>query len=265
MGLFRTLANKALKPFSYMLVKTGDQDRVASGTGYKYATRLNTRMLPTLGYNVRRGVFAGARILNPRAAGPSPEHACKVLGQYELELHPALLAGLARRPGAFINVGMADGYYIACIKHLAPALPAIGYEINPASTELARVTLEGVTGVEMQGGVTAESLSADLAAHPDALLLVDIEGYERVLLDMPAELFARASLVIELHDDLEPRITERLTQHLAGSHATTILQQQGRNPFVLDELGSLPSYEKFLLLSEFRGPVQTWLHAVPKG
>ncbi|NBN64413.1 hypothetical protein [Pannonibacter tanglangensis] len=264
MGLFRTLANKALQPFNYMLVKAGDQDRIASGTGYKYATRLNARLLPQLGYTVRRGAFAGARILNPRAAGPSPEHACKVLGQYELELHPALLAGLARRPGAFINVGMADGYYIACLKHLAPALPAIGYEINPASTALAEVTLEGIAGVEMRGGVTAESLTADLARHPDALLLVDIEGYERVLLDIPAGEMARASLVIELHDDLEPNITDRLTRHLAATHEVTILRQQGRDPFALEELDALPSYEKFLLLCEFRGPVQTWLQAVPK-
>lgn len=264
MGLFRTLANKALQPFSYMLVKTGDQDRIASGTGYKYATRLNARMLPSLGHTVRRGAFAGARILNPKAAGPSPEHVCKVLGQYELEIHSALLAGLTRRPGAFINVGMADGYYIACLKHLAPALPAIGYEINPASTALAEVTLEGIAGVEMRGGVTADSLAADLVRHPDALLLVDIEGYERVLLDIPAGQMTRASLVVELHDDLEPNITDRLTRHLADSHDIEILRQQGRDPFVLDELASLPSFEKFLLLCEFRGPVQTWLHAVPK-
>lgn len=98
----------------------------------------------------------------------------------------------------------------------------------------------------------------------NALIVSDCEGYEAELLcstDVPA--LNSATMVVETHDSLHPRIEDRLRQRFAATHRILSVNTKARddNRPGLAQLFSL--HEREQLLNEMR-PKQTFLLLVPK-
>ncbi|MEJ8473497.1 hypothetical protein [Roseibium algae] len=263
MGLFRSIANALVKPLGYTVIKAANSTKTSRSTIYKHVSALNTALRKTLGHNARKGPFKGARIIDPETSPVSADYVSRVLGEYELEIQPAIIKGLNGNPDAVINIGTSDGYYLSCVRHLNSKLPLIGYEINQDAKAACRRLLGTASNITLKDAVDRSGLVEDLTAYPTSLVIMDIEGHETILKEVDPNIFSKATLIIELHEPLAPGITGQLAEHFANTHTIEVLEQFGRNPFKHDELSEFDSSEKFLLLCEFRGAHQSWMVATP--
>ncbi|MBD8877995.1 hypothetical protein [Roseibium polysiphoniae] len=263
MGLFRSAANALLKPLGYTVIKTSNSTKTNRSIVYKHVSAINAALLQKLGHDALKGPFKGARIIEPGSTQVGADYVSRVLGEYELEIQAAIMNGLDGSPDAVINVGTSDGYYLSCIQHLHPKLPLIGYEINADAKAACKQLLGVASNIIMKGAVDCNGLLEDLTAYPSSLIIMDIEGHETILKELDPSTFAKATLIIELHEPLAPGITDQLATHFASTHAIEVLEQAGRNPFKHKELSEFDSSEKFLVLCEFRGAHQSWMVATP--
>lgn len=186
----------------------------------------------------------------------------KLLGTYEDELHP-VWAGLPwAQYDAFVDVGAGEGYYAVgmCWRH--PAIKGIAFEKSKKGRKqigmLAR--LNGVADrLEVRGYCSVADLNAVLSGLRRPLLIMDVEGLERILLDPQAvPALQRTDFVAEVHPETDAGLGELLWQRFSGSHTLHRIDQQ---PKTIPDTVRLPKALQTrgdALCNEFRGP-QFWL------
>lgn len=168
-------------------------------------------------YVVANGPFAGmAYIADASGSALLP----KLLGSYEEPIHPWIDELITHRSyDVIINVGCAEGYYAVGLARALPGCQVIAYDIDAEARErtTALAHRNGVPNVR----VLAECTFAELDAHagPRSLVLCDVEGYERELLD-PSRSAAlrRCDLVVECHDFLVPGVADLLIERFWETH-----------------------------------------------
>lgn len=227
--------------------------------------RLITRELVRVaGARCAAGPFRGMMLPEASSWGDG-DLAPKLLGSYECELHPALERAFGRDPAIVVNVGCAEGYYAVGATLRLPGRPVYAFDLDEAAlrvcAEAAR--LNGVADrIRLERSCDAARL-ADLVDGPRrALVLLDCEGFERTLLGpdtLPA--LARADLIVECHDFLEPGLCERLAGLLRASHEVEIVREGGRDPAAWPILHALGTLDRFLAVCEFRPSLMRWIVA----
>ena len=221
-----------------------------------------------LGRRILAGPFRGMRY---------PGHAAtsvlmpKIVGTYEMELHPWLDARLQRLERSAIVVGAGEGFYAVGFLFRNISLRVRAYELD----ERARASLNESAVINhvrgrlvIEGACDPDSLSRALKEEPADLLLVDVEGYERDLLD-PAvvpELEAQ-EIVVEVHDGIDPGITELLVSRFSTTHEITTILPRDRavsdvGPSLYRWLASAsPALARTLLWE--RAPGTSWMVLTP--
>ena len=215
---------------------------------------------------VLQGPFKGLKL-------PLVDRGClftqKVLGTYELELWSVVRAVTAKPYASIINIGAGEGYYAIGMSRLMPSVPIVhAFEADRGQRQrLVRFArLNGTyERMEVHGFCDVTALKGILADSPKSLLIVDVEGYEDILLD-PAlipELHS-SELIVEMHDHCVENVTARLKQRFSASHEIVEIVARSR------ETGDLPpgiELAKNLALAamdEARHPSMTWLWLSPK-
>ncbi len=174
---------------------------------------------------VQAGPFRGMRYVN-RAHGS--QLAPKLAGSYEKELHPFLPRLFADRPDVFVDVGAAEGYYAVGAAFAGWCDRIIAFEIDPdARAELAALReRNGLPSerIELRGGCTAEALAEALQPFQRPAVIMDVEGFEALLLD-PVRVppLGRCRLLVEYHDFVLPGLSDELRRRLAPTHAITAI------------------------------------------
>jgi hypothetical protein len=165
------------------------------------ANRLAPRLHEILNGKVAAGPFAGMNYL-PSAAGS--ELCPKLLGTYEMELWPAIMAALAIPYDLIVDAGAAEGYYAVGLAMKIPSARVISFEINEWARQLQNdlAAQNGVSSrLDIRGVCTPNELNSSLADCRRALLICDVEGAEMELLDPQAvPNLAKADILVELHD-----------------------------------------------------------------
>jgi len=216
---------------------------------------------------VAAGPFQGLRLLREVCWGVG-DNAAKLVGLYEAELHPALLALAAAPPPAIVNVGCAEGYYAVGLARLFPAAAVYAFDIEPKAQLICRRTaaLNGVADrVAVLGACAPTTLLELLRRHPAALLVIDCEGYEKELL--AGEVLAasaQATLIVECHDFVDPSITATLVERLGARHAVEVVVEGARDPNHLEPLRKLSSLDRWLVVLENRPTMMDWIVARPR-
>jgi hypothetical protein len=93
---------------------------------------------------------------------------------------------------------------------------------------------------------------------------MDIEGHERILLDLNLipEL-NKCSVIVESHDCIVAGTTALITDRFKETHDVYILNQGAKNPYV-DILHDLCDSDKMLLCCESRPSTMSWIYLDPK-
>ncbi len=206
---------------------------------------------------VRQGPFKGLKL--PRQSSGTAL-AAKMLGTYEAQLAPWVETIVASRPATLVNVGCSDGYYLNGFAMRLPGTRVVGYDISTkARDEAAKVAQLNRVTVEIRSEATAASLDADLANG--GVLVIDVEGAEVGLLDPTASpSLQRTTILVELHDLIEPGATPLLLSRFRDSHDVVLFDQQPVLPSGFDHL---PEILRLALVCEHRGGAQQWALLVP--
>jgi hypothetical protein len=221
------------------------------------ATLLQNTVVQHCGAVVQGGPFAGMQFVAQSAEGC---HVPKLLGCYEAELHPHILAAAARTYQAVINVGAAEGYYAVGLARLMPEARVYAYDTNEAAHPVCR-TLAERNGVAERVVIGDTFRGEDFAgfAGRRTLVVCDIEGGETDLLD-PARYPALAAmdLIVELHDSAEAKPSLLIPERFAATHTVTLVRHRAHPvqlPPLFDPLGHL---DQLLAVWEWRSGPTPW-------
>jgi hypothetical protein len=228
--------------------------------------RIARRFVAEHGLTVHGGPFAGMRYVD-RAVGPVLNLIPRLLGAYERELHRPLERAIAARPLTVVNVGSADGYYAVGLARRLPGSTVLAFETDPflrsLCTEMARAN-----GVVEQLTLRSRCSAADLARLPagEAFVLVDCEGCEGELLHVDAApLLARSTVLVELHDFIDPGVGEEIAARFAPTHSVSWMDPEPREAAQYHHLAALARDDRELAIREARTRAVRWALFTPCG
>jgi hypothetical protein len=197
----------------------------------------------------------------------------KLLGVYERELHPVIESIIALRPKRIIDIGAAEGYYAVGLARALPDTTVVAYEETDEGRNLltAMAGLNGVTDhMTIFGRCEPADLKGELVGVGKAVIVCDVEGYEKMLLDpdtVPA--LRSAWVLVELHEFACRGITEVLRKRFESTHRIVHIQQtvRTRNDYPYNSWYTrlLPRAYAIYLVDEFRPEPMSWFWMEPVG
>lgn len=227
-------------------------------------TTIARELVRVLDGKVQNGPFTAMQLPNDSSWGVG-DVAPKILGCYELELHPSIEQAIARAPEVVINVGCAEGYYAVGLARRLPRAKTYAFDIDPRAQAVC-AGAGALNGVADRLTVRGECTSGDLVAltrgTKRALIVLDCEGAELSLLTPDtARQLAHCDILVETHDFIDRTITPTLTKVLSAQHAVEQFREGARDPAGYPVLRQLGSLDRALLTCEFRPEVMYWLMA----
>jgi hypothetical protein len=169
------------------------------------------------GLTVTGGPFAGLTYPDTEPLSLVP----KLLGVYESELHAAVEDAIRARPQVIVNVGAADGYYAVGLARRCPGASVMAYDADAGQADLCRrVAAANDVDVEVRGAAGRDDLGGA------SLIVMDCEGCERALLEPPPE----ATVIVELHDFLDPGVGGAIAERFAPTHDVTLIPTAPQPP-----------------------------------
>ncbi len=264
--LRRKIAVRLLGDRAHWVVRGWRAARRRSPFEPSLSLRVTRRFVKSHGLRVSGGPFSGL-VFHRAAIGAGPL-APKLVGAYELELHAAVEERIAAGPGLVVDVGSAEGYYAVGLARRLPDARVVAFDSDPEARRLTQLCARanGVQGrVQIRGLATVGALG-DLELGPEALLIVDCEGAEDVLLDPERLPRLRATpMIVELHEHLSAGVGERLAARFRASHELTTIGAADRASFHLGgPTAAWPEHERVALLDEGRPAAMSWLVMLPR-
>jgi hypothetical protein len=206
---------------------------------------------------VLSGPFAGLEYF-PFASGSALLP--KLVGSYELEIHPAVEAAIERGYRRVVNVGCGEGYYAVGFARRLPEAEIHAFDTDIVARQRAR-QLARKNGVAERVRVKGLCHPAKLRrlVGPGTLVVCDCEGCEIRLLDpvLVPEL-AATDLIVELHDFIDPTISTRVLDRFRHTHRIEIFSMTDRSALRLAALAVLEPVQRKTALLEGRPEGMQW-------
>jgi hypothetical protein len=218
------------------------------------------------------GPFKGMRFVweawDANFANPMP----KFLGTYELELHNAMETVCSIAPDLIVDVGAADGYYAVGLSLRVKSAEVVSFEELENGQKLVESVAE-LNGVEDRvrslGRCEVNDLEAALSPGKTTFVMMDVEGYEDVLLDpvaIPA--LTRAHILVEAHDCYVPGMSEKIVERFNNTHQIEKITSRSRSISDIRPVsGFMKVYAKYNILgwTEERPFEMNWFFMKPNG
>ncbi len=229
------------------------------------------KQLDTL-YNstVRYGPFNGLKLTRDHS-WCSTDRGSMLLGLYEKEVLESL-TNIPKQYNTFIDVGAADGYYGIGVLINNLFEHSYCYEISERGRQTIKenAILNNVLDmVEIRGIANKQFYSEiPITIIEKAVLFIDIEGAEFDLVDKATfDAFKKSIIFIELHewlckDGQEKR--QKLCNDSVATHVATEIRMGARDLSKFAELKTFHDNDRWLICSEGRGQLMTWLRFDPK-
>ena len=184
----------------------------------------------------------------------------KLLGAYELELHPVIETILKKRYTTIVDVGCAEGFYVVGLAQKISQARVHGFDLDrdslAACKRLAKLN-EVESRVFLHEACTHEELTRLIDDR--TLIICDCEGFEVELLDpnrVPT--LRRADILVELHDRLVPAAAKIVTDRFGPPQRVAMISSAVRDPKAFPALASLSPVDQAFALEEFRGGPMEW-------
>ena len=189
------------------------------------------RYIRSTGYIIQGGPFRGLRYIRRAFCSAL---APKLAGTYERELSSSIAEMLACNPDLFVDIGAAEGYYAvgAAFSNWSPRI--VAYESNAdaraALRELGSLNNVPSDRIELRGLCTPGDLDQLLASANRPAIIMDVEGFEALLLD-PLRLpqLVRTHILVEHHDFLLHGLCAEICCRMEATHSCTTIEQQERS------------------------------------
>lgn len=156
----------------------------------------------------------------------------KILGTYELELHP-IIEEICR--GSFdvvIDVGAAEGYYAVGMAIRNPNAKIIAFETETSGQNLIKnmANFNGVADrVSVRGFCDSRSLSDSIIDNKKCLIIMDIEGAESALLDnLAVPKLNNCYILVEIHECVVPGVGDIIRGRFENTHNIVEIKERAR-------------------------------------
>jgi len=222
------------------------------------------------GLQVKNGVFEGLKYHDMQAFGSMLYP--KLIGSYENEIEDVFKDIILKNKfGCFIDIGCAEGYYAVGMALSMSDLKVYAYDTEKSARKLC---LEMATLNEVKNQINIHeyfgqnSLKDFDTANTSTFILCDCEGYEiEIFTENNILDYKNCHLLIEMHDFINPKISQHLKNIFYNTHNLKIYKSEKRqiNKYknYFDGL-NLNSFEKQYILDEKRPCLMEWLYCEPK-
>lgn len=234
--------------------------------------RLGQRLSQQLGHTVTYGPFTGL-LLSDTSWWGAADRGSMLLGVYEQEVLESIVS-LSQERKIFVDLGAADGYYAVGAVFSGLFEHAIAFEMSEeGQSAIAQNARRNSVSdrIEILGIADSRTLSKihqdDCLDLGQVLMLIDIEGAEFELLTSEIlEEFRQAAIVVEIHDFLEAdgQKVAQLVKNAEEYFNTRWVRTGSRNPSAFSELADWSDDDRWILCSESRPKLMSWLILEPK-
>jgi hypothetical protein len=226
---------------------------------------IQNTLLQQSGTVVIQGPLKGLDFLPQSAEGC---HIAKLLGCYEQPLQPYVEQAIQKQYATVLNIGCAEGYYAVGMARRMPNTRVLAHDLNPKAQEIC-TALAVKNKVADRVSIGGLFTPADFAAYAgqDVLLMCDIEGAERELLDPEsAPALKGMDIIVESHECLIPGITQLLIDRFKAIHDITLVQDDGQRQLVKAPawFNNLAHLDQLLATWKWRSGPTPWLVMKPK-
>jgi hypothetical protein len=191
----------------------------------------------------------------------------KVLGTHEMELG-GIFDELCRLDiHHVVNVGGADGFYATgLLRHFPNARGTVFEMIDSHHAAIAEMAAANDVKQRLTilGACTVDTLSSVIRDAERTLVLMDVEGAERDLLD-PARIpsLRKAFVLVELHDFVDPHISKMVRDRFTHTHRLTTVQSRPRRVEDLPAIEGVDAPTLLRLATEGRPTRMEWFWLRP--
>jgi len=211
---------------------------------------------------IQGGPFKGMRYF---ATATESNVSPKLLGNYEAELQSLIEEIVTSNFDCIVNIGCADGYYAVGFARRMSNVQVFAFDTDPEARRKCSELAE-MNGVADRVTVAGEFRGDDFQDYVDrrALVFVDIEGAEDDLLlpDIYPAL-RNLTILVECHDAVKPRLSERIAEHFASNHVVRKIQPQLRCPTLPSGFSKTSHLDQLLSVWEWRLGPTPWLYLKP--
>ncbi len=176
------------------------------------------------------------------------------LGVFEPQVHELLAQVKQKKYQAVVNIGSAEGYYAVLMAKLWPQATVQAYDIKPEMQQRT-LALAKLNKADSHMEISGLFHFQDPAAYPNkpSLFLIDIEGCEREMLDVP-HLFKQHDMILEMHEGFisDIDLVDQFTETFGNTHQITIKQMQDLDFAKYGNISELTSFEAGLLTFDNR-------------
>lgn len=195
----------------------------------------------------------------------------KLIGTYELEIQGVFEKIIQENQiKQFIDIGCAEGYYAVGMALQVPEMKIYAYD----DSEEARTLCQEMASLNQ----VKERVTIREKFHPNSMLdfdtniptfiLCDCEGCEAsIFQEDQMKNFENCTLLIELHDFINPTISSQLQKVFQNTHSFTLLKEKKRKiKNFKNHFKGLPlnTFQKEYMLDEKRPVLMEWLYCKPK-
>lgn len=234
--------------------------------GWQRKTELLDLIYERTGGKVYQGPFTGMSIVRKFSWGDG-DTAGKLLGIYENELYPVITQlTTVKNFDVVLNIGCAEGYYGLGIARNLPNTLCVLFDINDTAISICRENAKdnNINNVQFNTNCSVENIRSYLEKNERPFIIMDVEGHERVLLDLDLipEL-VKSTVIVESHDCNISGTTDLIIDRFKDTHDVYPISQGAKNPYI-DILFDLCDSDKMLLCCESRPSTMTWVVMIPK-
>ena len=208
---------------------------------------------------VRFGPFEGLRYLDAIVWGPITP---KWLGSYEAELSGIVDDIVRKRYTTIIDIGCAEGYYAVGLAYRVPHATIYAFDNDLISRrQIVRLAALNNVSSRIIVGRYCSHQSIDRLAGDNALIVCDIEGNERALLDPEqAPRLRRCDILVEVHENRDDAATERtLVQRFSPTHDIEVIDACDRTSWRAAHHLAMPASLIDQATNEHRNNGRRWL------
>lgn len=261
-GLFKALQ----KTYGWIFHKLGVRRRDPI---YARRLKISNKLSEMYDSTVVNGPFRGFKIPRESWWGAA-DRGSMLLGLYEKEILESL-ASTPKQYSQFIDLGAADGYYGVGVLVSELFQKSVCYEMSKQGREaiLRSARLNDVSDNIDIRGLATQKFYEDFSQESlsNSVLFIDIEGAEFDLLDEKMfNAFSNSIIYVELHDwffvDGDQKLS-KLKLNSIKTHTITELKMGSRDPSAFPDLREFNDDDRWLICSEGRGQLMTWLRFNP--
>lgn len=222
------------------------------------STLIGSTLRARLGPVIAAGPFRGMVYDVAASEGSYP---ARLLGCYEATLAPVIEAAITRDYPLVIDVGCAEGYYAVGLARRMPQATVWARDASAKAQGLCRelAAQNGVANRVQVGGLMTHADLAVCAAQP-TFVFCDIEGAEGELLNpAAAPALARADILVEVHEGMQPGLLALLTARFAPTHQVTRIDRHLDDSALPPLARDWSDMDRLLALWEWRAGPTPWL------